>query len=59
MSILADGDADSWVGLVAGAETERRELYDDLRGGNGGAFESFGGELSKLIRGAGSNGFGE
>ena len=55
--MLADGGVVR-VGLVAGAETERRELYDDLRGGNGGTLESFGGELSKLIRGAFSNGLG-
>ena len=59
MSILVDGDVDMGVGLVAGAETERRELYEGWRGGNGGALEIFGGEPSKLIRGAGSNGFGE
>lgn len=40
------------VGEVAGAETERGELNDSLRGGKGGALEKFGGGPSKLIKGA-------
>jgi hypothetical protein len=39
------------VGEVAGAETERGELNDSLRGGKGGALEKFGGGPSKLIKG--------
>ncbi len=56
--MLTDGDVDLRVGVSAGAETERMELYEDWRGGNGGALGCFGGELSKLIRGALSNDFG-
>jgi len=40
------------VGDVAGAETERGELNDSLRGGKGGTVAKFGGGASKLIRGA-------
>jgi len=40
------------VGEVAGAETERGELNDSLRGGKGGTLAKFGGGPSKLIRGA-------
>lgn len=51
ISILFDVDVDV-VGLAAGAETERGEFDDSFRGGNGGAFMNFGGEPSKLMRGA-------
>lgn len=40
------------VGLAAGAETERGELNESFRGGKGGTLTDFGGEPSKLIRGA-------
>ena len=40
------------VGDVAGAETERGELNDSLRGGKGGTLAKFEGGPSKLIKGA-------
>lgn len=46
------------VGLAAGAETERGELNDSFRGGKGGTLTNFGGEPSKLMRGALSCGKG-
>jgi hypothetical protein len=49
--MLADGDAAVIVGLTKGAETDRGELNEGLRGGNGGALAVLGGEPSKLIRG--------
>lgn len=55
MSMLLDGDV---VGLAAGAETERGEFNDSFRGGKGGALKNFGGDPSKLMRGALSCGRG-
>ena len=56
MSMLLDGDV---VGLAAGAETERGEFNDSFRGGKGGALTNFfGGDPSKLMRGALSCGRG-
>lgn len=55
MSMLLDGDV---VGLAAGAETERGEFKESFRGGNGGALTNFGGDPSKLMRGALSCGRG-
>lgn len=55
ISMLFDGDV---VGLAAGAETERGELNDSFRGGKGGAVTNFGGDPSKLMRGALSCGKG-
>ena len=40
------------IGEVAGAETERGELNDSLRGGKGGTLAKFEGGPSKLIKGA-------
>jgi hypothetical protein len=58
ISILLDWDVVLVVGLAAGAETERGELNDNFRGGKGGAPTNFGGDPSKLIRGALSCGRG-
>ena len=55
ISMLLDGDV---VGLAAGAETERGEFNDSFRGGKGGALTNFGGDPSKLMRGALSCGRG-
>jgi hypothetical protein len=55
ISMLLDVDV---VGLAAGAETERGELNDSFRGGKGGALTNFGGDPSKLMRGALSCGRG-
>jgi hypothetical protein len=55
ISMLFDGDV---VGLAAGAETERGEFNDSFRGGKGGAVTNFGGDPSKLMRGALSCGRG-
>ncbi len=56
--MLVDGVVVGRVGDAAGAETERGELNDSFRGGNGGTLEKFGGGGSKLIRGALSCGSG-
>jgi hypothetical protein len=58
ISILLDGDVVVAAGLAAGAETERGELNDNFRGGKGGAPANFGGDPSKLMRGALSCGRG-
>jgi hypothetical protein len=51
LSILAEGGAAVVVGLIAGAETERGESNEGLRGGNGGALGVLEGGPSKVIRG--------
>jgi hypothetical protein len=58
ISMLLDWDVVVAVGLAAGAETERGELNDNFRGGKGGAPTNFGGDPSKLMRGALSCGRG-
>jgi len=55
ISMLLVGDV---VGLAAGAETERGEFNNNFRGGKGGAPTNFGGDPSKLMRGALSCGRG-
>lgn len=56
--MLLDGDVVVAVGLAAGAETERGVVNDNFRGGKGGAPTNFGGDPSKLMRGALSCGRG-
>ena len=58
ISMLLDGDVVVAVGLAAGAETERGVVNDNFRGGKGGAPTNFGGDPSKLMRGALSCGRG-
>ena len=55
ISMVFDGVV---VGLATGAETERGELNDNFHGGKGGAVMNFGGDPSKLMRGALSCGSG-
>ena len=56
LSTLADGDAPVTVELAMGAETERGELNEGLRGGKGGPLGTLGGDPSRQIRGAPSCG---
>lgn len=50
--MLANGYPPLIIGLTIGTEIERGESNERPRGGNGGALVDFGGEPSKLIRGA-------